>query len=258
MEEQEPFLRDEVKEFEEDGRKKSSSSSRVFLFGASALNIVVLVVNVFFFSAQYLRHSLPSPTSTCYQHFPNNLSGAVAEYQSTPALFTKFQNSPYTGSPSKETDKAWHDLMESMVIRVTDKELSRTNQTSLPLPNGGYMAWLGVYHELHCIKMLREFKYSSHYHAEMDRGSDEFAHLSVHADHCIEMLRASALCHGDGSLTTFKWSKNSLKPMLDLTRPSHTCVNWEVMTRSVEGRVVTQDEMSQMLNLDLIEKSSGQ
>lgn len=74
--------------------------------------------------------------------------------------------------------------------------------------------------------MLREFKYSSYYHAEMDRSSDEFAHLSVHADHCIEMLRASALCHGDGSLTTFKWSKNSPKPMLDLTRPSHTCVNW--------------------------------
>ena len=42
----------------------------------------------------------------------------MAEYQLTPALFTKFQDSPYTGSPSKQTDKAWHDLMESMVIRV--------------------------------------------------------------------------------------------------------------------------------------------
>ena len=88
----------------------------------------------------------------------------------------------------------------------------------------------------------------------MDRSSDEFAHLSVHADHCIEMLRASALCHADGSLTTFKWSKNSLKPMLDLTRPSHTCVNWQVMTQSVVGRVVTQDEMDQMSNPGMEER----
>ena len=96
--------------------------------------------------------------------------------------------------------------------------------------------------------MLRQFKYSSYYHAGMNQSSDEFAHLSLHADHCIEMLRASALCHGDGSLTTFRWSKNSPKPMLDLKRPSHTCVNWEVITRSVEERVVTEEEMDKMRN----------
>lgn len=70
-------------------------------------------------------------------------------YEST--AFTAFQDSPFTGIPSLENDRAWHDLMENMTIRVSREELELGNQTSVPLPNGGYMAWLGVFHELHCV-----------------------------------------------------------------------------------------------------------
>ena len=175
-------------------------------------------------------------------------------------------------------------------MRTTEDELSMGNQTSLPLPQGGFMAWLGVYHELHCIvsnfspfrtnsltnslpsilrffrfyvirspslltkvinqKMLRQFKYLDHYHSDIVPGSTQHAHLSVHADHCIEMLRQSALCHADGSLTTFKWSSTAAKPMLDLTRPVHKCVNWNTLTDSLQDRIVGQEEMDLMTNPD--------
>lgn len=62
-----------------------------------------------------------------------------------------FQDSPYTGSPSASTDRAWHDLMSKMTIRVTSQELERGNQSSVELPDGGHMAWLGVFHEMHCV-----------------------------------------------------------------------------------------------------------
>ena len=97
-------------------------------------------------------------------------------------------------------------------------------------------------------KMLRQFKYLERYYPNTKPGTNEYAHLSVHADHCIEMLRQSALCHGDGSLTTFKWSPSASKPMLDLTRPAHTCVNWNSLTASVENRVVKQEEIDRMTN----------
>ena len=48
--------------------------------------------------------------------------------------------------------------MDDMVIRVSEEELSSRNQSSVKLPKGGHMAWLGVYHELHCVvSMLAPF-----------------------------------------------------------------------------------------------------
>lgn len=65
--------------------------------------------------------------------------------------FTAFQDSPFTGTPNAESDEAWDGLLSSMTIRVSEAELQKGNQSSVALPNGGYMAWLGVYHELHCV-----------------------------------------------------------------------------------------------------------
>ncbi|KAH8726596.1 hypothetical protein GQ44DRAFT_705204 [Phaeosphaeriaceae sp. PMI808] len=230
------------------GWKKSFTKRFIYLF--STFNLLILSANILIPAHRVYFQKPALSTSTCYNHFPNHLLGAVVDYEDEPQLFTKFQDSLFTGSPKKETDKAWHQLMENMVIRVTEDELTSRNQTSLPLPRGGFMAWLGVHHELHCIKFLRQYKYLDYYYPDTKPGSPEHAHLSVHADHCIEMLRQSALCHADGSLTTFKWSPSATKPMLDLTRPAHKCVNWNTLTESLQDRFVGQDEMDHMTKPD--------
>jgi hypothetical protein len=62
------------------------------------------------------------------------------------------RSSIYVGPPpSPETDAAWARLLETIDIRVTGKELARNNRSSVGLPRGGHLAWLGVYHELHCV-----------------------------------------------------------------------------------------------------------
>lgn len=39
-----------------------------------------------------------------------------------------------------------------MTIRVSKHDLEKNNQSSVELPEGGgYLAWPGVYHELHCV-----------------------------------------------------------------------------------------------------------
>jgi len=94
--------------------------------------------------------------------------------------------------------------------------------------------------------MLREYKYKDYYHPNTTPQED--LHLDVHADHCLEMLRASAMCHGDGSITTFQWSPVSPKPMLDLNRPSHQCINWDTLKESLKDRVVRVQELSELVN----------
>ena len=77
------------------------------------------------------------------------LPGVALSYQ--PNVYADFELSPFAGLPSPVLDRSWHDLLANTSLRVSGDELKDSNQTSVALPGGGYMAWLGVYHELHCI-----------------------------------------------------------------------------------------------------------
>ena len=67
-------------------------------------------------------------------------------------LFQNLTSNPYAGPPMPAIDEAWEKLLAPMNIRVSDAELALSHQTSVDLPeNGGHLAWLGVFHELHCI-----------------------------------------------------------------------------------------------------------
>ena len=174
----------------------------------------------------------------------------------------KMHESPYVGRPGIAIDKAWQDLLGDMSIRITKAELEQNDQTSIELPRGGYLAWLGAFHQLHCVvrtdqvglkladhemqKMLRQLNYRDHYHPNLT--VKELADWQVHTDHCLELLRASAMCHVDtSSLTTFMWDKSE-KPMLNLERPAHRCVDWDGLILSIKHRGVSEEEVESMLN----------
>ena len=73
----------------------------------------------------------------------------------------------YAGDPSPELDLAWHYLFEGMQlltcpkivteqaldnnIRVEKPDLDDLGLDSIQLADGGYVAQLGVFHELHCL-----------------------------------------------------------------------------------------------------------
>ena len=118
--------------------------------------------------------------------------------------------------------------------------------------------------------MLRHWNYRDYYHPSIN-GDDE-VHILSHVgkevstmtgevycvdrigakqfsiDHCFEMLRQSALCHADGSLTTFKWHPEKKRPMFNASESIHRCVNWESFTNSFVSRVVTTEEIGRLHN----------
>lgn len=58
----------------------------------------------------------------------------------------------YSGPPSDKIDQAWNELFEPRDIRISSTELEANERTSVQLPDGGgHLAWLGVFHELHCV-----------------------------------------------------------------------------------------------------------
>lgn len=170
----------------------------------------------------------------------------------TKLQYYQLKESPYTGPPFPSVDTAWHDLLANMSIRVTSEELAEHNLTSVALPYGGHLAWLGIYHELHCIKLMRHTNYRQQYNPGI--AGKALRDLQVHVDHCSELLRASAMCRPDlETLTTFIWQEGSSGPLPSPQRPERTCVDWEVSMAGIGHRVIDDEEMGMLKNPHLIE-----
>ncbi|KAK3390366.1 hypothetical protein B0H63DRAFT_446489 [Podospora didyma] len=162
-------------------------------------------------------------------------------------LYDNFVNSPYGGEPTPASDAAWHTLLNNMSVRVTAEELAAHGQTSVPLPGGGYLAWLGVFHELHCVKMLRQWSWREHYFPNMT--AHDHMHQMVHIDHCLDWLRNAAICRADTSaLAVFKWDPRMPHPMLNTHRVPHRCVDWDALMSSHADRLVSHDEVRDLKN----------
>ena len=212
-----------------------------------------------FFSSTVLSQLLSFCHSTL-QHLKESTVSRIPpnpdlanEQEALPGLTTHFvhrqygmmRDSPYVGAPTLESDQAWDILFSNMSLRVSASELSQHSQSSVALPEGGYLAWLGVYHELHCMKVLRQINYREYYHPNLS--AQGLRNLQVHADHCIDLLREALMCHGDTeSLTTFVWSEGWEKPLLSPQRPKHRCLDWDLMVDSMRLRIVGDAELNRL------------
>ncbi|KAF4621709.1 hypothetical protein G7Y89_g14496 [Cudoniella acicularis] len=118
-------------------------------------------------------------------------------------LEPQYQGNPYASDPRPEHDQAWFDILRDTHIRVSEEELRRINRASLALKDGsGYVAQLGAYHELNCVKWIRKWIHREHYWSTLEGAM--LAKRKVHIDHCLEYMRLIAMCRG-----------------------SQACINWE-------------------------------
>ena len=96
---------------------------------------------------------------------------------------------------------------------------------------------------------MRKWHYREYYFPGLEPGSKAEKHQASHAEHCIERLRQEVLCQADTtSLTVFKWSPETSKPMFDNTEQMHKCVDWSQLMKSVHDRVVGDEEWARLQN----------
>ncbi len=61
-------------------------------------------------------------------------------------------SSKFMGKPRPELDQAWHELLDSTMIRYSEEELLLANNTtSVPHKDGGHLGGLGISHTMHCL-----------------------------------------------------------------------------------------------------------
>lgn len=94
---------------------------------------------------------------------------------------------------------------------------------------GQYLASLDVFHQLHCVDLLRKATHREYYdkHEGSFAGAPENI-VQGHLQHCVEMLRQTLMCHGDISLLTYNWVEGRSMPHPNFNTV-HTCKKWDTL-----------------------------
>ncbi|KAG4438774.1 hypothetical protein IFR05_005751 [Cadophora sp. M221] len=129
----------------------------------------------------------------------------------------------FNAAPSPEVDDAWASLFRYANIRVTKDEVEHTGRPSIELSDGSgdYFGTLDVYHQLHCLKYIRQYVHQDYYTVR-----DTNVPVKDHVNHCIEMLRQVVMCKADTALMTYEWLPDFPGPWPNFGI-QHECVNWE-------------------------------
>ncbi|KAF2113245.1 hypothetical protein BDV96DRAFT_648217 [Lophiotrema nucula] len=152
--------------------------------------------------------------------------------------------SEFTGLPNDNNTKAWDDLILPSFFSITEAEgnmLGENLENAARLKSGGYLAAIGAYHDLHCIRRLRLFLHSNYYYRDLT--DENMAYLRFHLGHCIESLRRSVMCHADTTVATFTWD-NAVEVHPGIWRPEpqsnqkRKCMKWDLIENWADARKV--------------------
>ncbi|KAH5240235.1 hypothetical protein HBI71_219830 [Parastagonospora nodorum] len=184
---------------------------------------------------------------TCKSPQHTHADAIAVAFKEQEVVFHNLSQTPFAGDkPVEDVEKAWKGLMEPMNMRFTKAELERVHQASVEMPeNGGYMGWFGVFHQLHCVKMLH---HAFNRARQCNSTEEDSKKDKGHVDHCIELLRQSAVCRPDTSLTTFIWHPSTALPMFNVSESVHTCVNWDAFMEESRYRVIDRMELDRLKN----------
>lgn len=204
--------------------------------------VCVITYTTIFAIALFSAKEKPQSTSAPLLQLPAQNS-IHQEIQHFP---TALRNNAFTGDPRPELDHAWHNLVRNDNIRVSSSDITRFNMTSIELADGsGVVAQLGVFHALHCLKMVRHWIHPDYYFAD----ATEHARwkMGIHVDHCIEYIRENLMCHPDISLVTHRWvtTENGWRPSNKDTAP-HECANWDALNKWAGNRAIDLYQLDQL------------
>jgi len=236
-EESRPFL----EAVGEDENVKKSRKSWMLI--VSVVSNMGLLLACLFLSITVLSLSNSKTTNTASQRQitePYSPANDIIEYEYRPIIAN---DTRFTGHPGPEWEQSMHGLMEGTLIRISKDELYSYGSDSIPLEDGGYAAGLGVAHNLHCVKKIKKFLYREHFYPNLIFMEGEFDYVQSHADHCLDFLRQSIMCHLDFSLYTLYWGERQQDIPTHHLPDVQKCVNWDKLHSWMLERAANVDKL---------------
>ncbi|GJN83108.1 hypothetical protein PLIIFM63780_006656 [Purpureocillium lilacinum] len=171
----------------------------------------------------------------------------AVEYQDVQFQNRFSEKSPYRGKPTRELEKAWLDLWNFGPVNIPLDKLSALNKSSdagwqraKMDRGGGVVGSLEVFHQLHCLDLIRQYTYREEWDYSSQPAFDGTP--EQHVDHCINSLRIYLQCTAD--VTPYLILKDERRPLgIDpdfCTR--HKCRNFEKIQRWARDHELNTDD----------------
>ncbi|KAH8723663.1 hypothetical protein GQ44DRAFT_728511 [Phaeosphaeriaceae sp. PMI808] len=163
-------------------------------------------------------------------------SPAMYEVEYEPVKFSlasPINSSKYVGI-TDDVENAWMDVayLPDQMVSVDDFPKLQMPDTAMKVTNPktgetGYRVGLEVFHQLHCLNLLRMSTYPEYYpKLWWSDTNDKPERVRGHLDHCIEILRMNLMCLSDVNVFTFhpKEGKEGYWPDYE---SHHVCRNFD-------------------------------
>jgi hypothetical protein len=159
------------------------------------------------------------------------------------------RKSIYRQSPSPEVDAAWARIQtrdpiaisrESVIAMGTDPEDAAKFPESLGLGPDAYIAKVDVFHQIHCLNMLRMNLHQNYNYYFGTKPVDKFQ--SLHVSHCVQTLVENLMCTGNVDVYTHIWVDAQLLPFPDFNI-NHKCRDFDTILAWQERNAITMDRL---------------
>ncbi|KAF2849478.1 hypothetical protein T440DRAFT_519068 [Plenodomus tracheiphilus IPT5] len=178
--------------------------ANLFIFTLSMLSLICAVMSQ--------KDDSGNSAAKLMDHF-GIYSPAIHEVEYSRVKFSlpnPLNSSKYVGT-TDDVDNAWMDiaylpdqLVPASSLPLLNKPSTSLRTTSPKTGESGYRVGLEVFHQLHCLNLLRMSTYPAHYaHLSWSDTNDTPDHVRAHLDHCIEILRMNLMCLSDVNVFTF-------------------------------------------------------
>ncbi|KAH6954738.1 hypothetical protein DER45DRAFT_315089 [Fusarium avenaceum] len=236
--EEAPFLVDEEKDvFPSPSRPSRCDRWAHLLPYSGAINIALILVLIVAWGFQghnsrkaYIPDEIYSPAQSAVEYETVVFSGGLRE-----------EVSKFRGSTS-DVDDEWDTLYNKVLIsQISPESAAKLPNATTPFTNdtGHYIVELDVFHQLHCLNMLRKLVYPDVYTMDLTSGSEKAIDNIFHMEHCYEQLRQSLQCSSDISTIYWEWSEKKQR-MFGNVRTTHTCKNFgKIRDWAVEHKAKT-------------------
>ncbi|EOA86240.1 hypothetical protein ACJQWK_11836 [Exserohilum turcicum] len=183
--------------------------------------IYITLLNLFIFTISMLsltcavmsQRQAPSTSFAKFMDEHHAFSPAThkVEYTSTTFAFAQPMNSSKYVGTAESVDDAWREIayVPDQMVSVADfpklgKPADALQVTDPRTGETGYRVGVEVFHQLHCLNLLRMSTYPEYYgKQEWSQTNDKPENVRAHLDHCIEVLRVNLMCFSDVNVFTF-------------------------------------------------------
>ncbi|KAL2066330.1 hypothetical protein VTL71DRAFT_2401 [Oculimacula yallundae] len=212
-------------------------------------NACLFFVSVVLLLATYVR-SIPT-TAQYVEKFSSYSPARVAvKYVTGTFNATQGEATGYVGT-SNETNEMWDWVTRSIgdqMITPEELKLVEKPETSVKVTDPktgkeGYRIGIEVFHQLHCLNLIRKST-----HPEVYGGKDDFKEenkdkIRTHLDHCLEMMRMNIMCQVDIGVITFHEKPDMPgDPWPDFST-KHVCRDFDAVRKWALDNTVANDDI---------------